>query len=74
MIRRWYYLLAGFTFPFFWAFHAAGKLKILYYPIQMMASTKSTGWPSFITATLLYLAVTVVFEIMYRTRKDLTPE
>ena len=74
MLRRWFYLLLGFTFPLFWAFHDAGMLKALYYPIQALASTSSTGWPSFISAVLLYLVVTACFEIMYRIRRSITPE
>jgi hypothetical protein len=74
MLRRWFYLLLGFTFPFFWAFHDAGMLKVLYFPLQVLASTSSTGWPSFVTAFLLYLVLGMVFEIMYRIRKDISPE
>ncbi|MDH3328394.1 MAG: hypothetical protein OEM01_04105 [Desulfobulbaceae bacterium] len=74
MVRRWFYVLLGFTFPFFWAVHAAGTLKVLYYPLQLIASTTVTGWPSFVTASLLYAVVAVVFEITHRTRKNLSPE
>jgi len=74
MVRRWFYLLLGFSFPFFWAFHAAGTMKVLYYPIQVIASTDNTEWPSLLTACLLYSIITAVFEILYRTRKNLTPE
>ena len=74
MVRRWFYLLLGFTFPFFWALHAAGTLKILYYPLQAVTSTTATGWPSFVTTSLLYAGVVAVFELTYRTRKDISPE
>jgi hypothetical protein len=74
MVRRWFYFLLGLTFPIFWTLHAAGTLKILYYPLQLLASTASTGWPSFISASLLYTVAALVFEIMYRSRKSITPE
>ncbi len=74
MARKWFYLLLGFTFPFFWAFHAAGALEVLYYPVQIIASTAGTGWPSLITASLLYAVIAIVFEIICRTRKNLTLE
>lgn len=74
MLRRWFYLLLGFTFPFFWAFHDSGVLRVLYAPLQKLASTSSTGWPSFITAGLLYTIIGVIFEVMYRLRKNISPE
>lgn len=49
-------------------------MKVLYYPIQVIASTDNTEWPSLLTACLLYSIITAVFEILYRTRKNLTPE
>lgn len=74
MLRRWFYLVLGFTFPFFWAFHDAGMLKVLYSPLQLLASTSRTGWPSFVTAGLLYTAIAFIFEIMYRLRRNISPE
>lgn len=74
MLRRWFYLVLGFTFPFFWAFHDAGMLKVLYLPLQLLASTSRTGWPSFVTASLLYTSVALIFEIMHRVRKNISPE
>lgn len=73
-MRKWFYLLMGFTFPFFWTAHSMGKLKALYYPIQKIASTTSTGWPSFISASILYIIVGVVFEATYRARKNMEAE
>lgn len=74
MVRRWFYLMLGFSFPTFWAFHSIGTLKILYQPIQWIASTEKTGWPSFITANLLYAVIIVIFEVIYRVRKEISPE
>ena len=70
-MRKWFYLLMGFTFPFFWTFHSMGKMKVLYYPIQKMTSTTSTGWPSFVSASLLYIVVCIAFEATYRARKNM---
>jgi hypothetical protein len=72
-LRQGFYLLLGLTFPGFWVFHAAGKLSILYRPLQWLAETETTGWPSFISASLLYLAVTVVFEFLFRILKEYHP-
>ncbi len=73
-MRKWFYLLLGFTFPFFWTFHATGMMKILYLPIQKLASTTSAGWPSFVSACLLYGISALIFELTYRVRKNLSPE
>ena len=70
-MRKWFYLITGILFSFFWTFHSMGKLKALYHPIQKIAGTTSTGWPSFITASLLFMVVGIVFEITYRARKNM---
>ncbi len=67
-IRQGFYLLLGFTFPGFWIFHASGFWSVLYRPIQMITGSEGTGWPSFITAGLVYLSMTIVFEYCYRLR------
>ncbi|MHB8810947.1 MAG: hypothetical protein ACYC9M_13190 [Desulfobulbaceae bacterium] len=35
-LRKGYYLLLGFTFPFYWAAHAAGFMATLYRPLQLL--------------------------------------
>ena len=70
-MRKWFYLLLGFSFPFFWTAHSMGKMGVLYAPIQKLASTSSTGWPSFVSAAMLYIIFGVIFEVTYRARKSM---
>jgi len=72
-IRRGFYLFLGFTFPGFWLFHAGGLLSALYLPLQQLFHTKTTGWPSLITALLLYLATIVLFELCTRALRNVHP-
>lgn len=72
-LRRGFYLLLGFTFPGFWLFHADGLLASLYLPLQKIFHTQATGWPSFITASLLYIATIVLFEFLARVLKNARP-
>ncbi len=72
-IRQGFYLLLGCTFPGFWAFHASGLWAALYRPLQIISNSEATGWPSFITAALLYTCTAVVFECLYRLLKDARP-
>jgi len=74
LIKRIFYMLLGFSFPFYWAFHASGFAAIFYKPIQLIASTKSTFWPSFITAALTYVAVVVLIESLQKKRGNFSPE
>ncbi len=68
-------MLLGFTFPFFWAYHAGGLAEFLYKPIQAITGSESKLWPSFITASLLYVAIIILIEMGSRPRrKRLTPE
>lgn len=64
-IRRGFYLLVGFTFPGFWVMHASGFMKSCYEPIQRIIGSESAGWPSFISASLIYLAVIIFYEGSY---------
>jgi len=73
LIKRSFYMLLGFSFPFYWAFHAAGFAEIFYKPIQLVTSTKSTLWPSFITATILYVGLVILIERMFRKRRNINP-
>ena len=74
-IKRTFYMVLGFTFPFFWAYHASGFADILFKPIQWISSTESTLWPSFITAFLIYsLMITVVEKLTRPRRSDYTIE
>ncbi len=73
-LRRGFYLLLGFTFPFFWAVHATGFLAAIYRPLQHLFATSGTGWPSLVTASLLYCGAVGVFELLLRGREDITPE
>ncbi len=66
LLRRGFYLIVGFTFPGFWMFHASGFYAHLYRPIQTLFHSPAIGWPSLITALLIYLAAIVCFEICYR--------
>ena len=66
LIRRGFYLIAGFTFPGFWMIHASGYSAIIYQPIQHFFHTSAVGWPSLITATLIYLAAMGCFEACWR--------
>jgi hypothetical protein len=66
--RRYYYLLLGFSFPIFWMLHCEGLMSGLYRPIQRLFSTERCGWPSFISAFLLYLIITAIFEVFVRVR------
>ncbi len=72
-LRRAFYLLLGFTFPGFWLFHASGLLASLYLPLQKLFHTEATGWPSFITASLIYIATTAIFEFFFRVLKNARP-
>lgn len=71
--RKAFYLLVGFSFPGFWIFHAGGLWSVLYKPIQMITGSEATGWPSFITASLVYLGMIIVFENFYRLLKNSRP-
>lgn len=73
-LRRGFYLLLGFTFPFFWAFHATGFMAVLYRPLQHLFATAGTGWPSLVTASMLYCGAAGLFELLFRVRGDITPE
>ena len=73
LIRRGFYLIAGFTFPGFWMIHASGYGAIVYQPIQHYINTPAVGWPSLITATLIYLAAMVSFEACWRLLKNTRP-
>lgn len=74
LLRRSFYLMLGFSFPFFWVMHATGFLNVLYLPIQKIFSTQSSGWPSLLSAILLYICVTVMFEFLSRAKQDIIPE
>ncbi len=73
LFRRGFYLILGFTFPGFWMFHAGGYKAGMYLPIQKLFNTSSSGWPSLISASLLYLIAIVIFELTYRLLKDARP-
>jgi len=73
LIRRGFYLIAGFTFPGFWMIHASGYGAIVYQPIQHFFHTATVGWPSLITATLIYLAAMGCFEACWRLLKNTRP-
>jgi len=73
LFRRGFYLLAGFTFPGFWMLHASGAGAGLYQPIQHLCHTSATGWPSLLTACLLYLAAMGCFEVCWRLLKNARP-
>ncbi len=72
-LRRGFYLLLGFTFPGFWLFHAGGLLAPLYLPLQKLFHTEATGWPSFITASLIYISAIAVFEFFAGALKNARP-
>lgn len=65
-MRRGFYLILGFTFPGFWMLHSGSLLAELYLPLQILFHTEATGWPSFITATLLYIGMILLFEFFIR--------
>jgi hypothetical protein len=69
-LRRGFYLILGFTFPGFWVFHAGGLLAGLYFPLQKIFHTRTTGWPSFFTACLLYCGLIMFFELFARAWKN----
>ncbi len=56
--------MTGFTFPGFWMLHASGFWSVLYKPLQWMLHTQAVGWPSLITASLLYLCLIFCFEAL----------
>lgn len=62
LLRRAFYLLIGFTFPGFWTLHASGLAAGLYEPVQMLFATTAVGWPSLLTASLLYGGLILFFE------------
>ncbi|WP_153306673.1 hypothetical protein [Desulfogranum japonicum] len=72
-IRQFFYLTIGCTFPGFWMLHASGLYAGWYAPLQNLFHTKSSGWPSFITAAFLYGIVIACFEVMYRLIKHSQP-
>ncbi len=73
LFRRAFYLIVGLTFPGFWMVHAAGLGAFLYRPLQTFLHSKTTGWPSLITAVLLYMAVIVCFELCCRVFRSAQP-
>ncbi|MBM9536960.1 hypothetical protein [Desulfobulbus alkaliphilus] len=73
LIRRTFYLLIGLTFPAFWISHASGWGAFLYRPIQQLFATSASGWPSLISAGLLYLLLIFCFESLYRLLKQHRP-
>ena len=62
LLRRAFYLLIGFTFPGFWMLHASGLAAGLYSPLQRLCGTTAVGWPSLLTASLLYGGLILCFE------------
>lgn len=74
LARRGFYMLLGFSFPFYWGFHMEGFANLLYRPIQVIAATESTIWPSFITAFLTYVGLIVLIERMCGRGADFTDE
>ncbi len=72
-IRQSFYLILGLTFPGFWALHASGFAAALYLPLQRLTHAASPTWPSFLTALLLYGAVTALFEWLYRVIRNAHP-
>lgn len=62
ILRRGFYLLIGFTFPGFWMLHASGFAAGLYKPVQILCATTAVGWPSLLTASLLYGGLVLCFE------------
>lgn len=72
-IRQGFYFMLSFSFPWFWLYHSAGLWAFLYAPIQAIAGTEATGWPSFFTAFLLYLVVAIIFEFAFRALKNAIP-
>ena len=73
LLRQGFYLLLGMSFPAFWIFHASGFWALLYRPLQLISGTDATGWPSLVTAALLYLVLVVIFECLYRVLKNAHP-
>lgn len=73
MLRSMCYLVLGFTFPLFWMYHAAGLWSFLYKPIQLLLGIEISGWPSFITAFLLYATGCLVLELFFRLLKNAQP-
>lgn len=68
-------MVLGFTFPFFWAYHAAGFADFLFWPLQVITSSESKIWPSFITTSILYVGTIVLIELISRPKKrTFTPE
>lgn len=74
IIRRGFYLILGFTFPGFWAIHASGYAAFLYTPLQKLFGIEGSGWLSLLTASLIYLAATVIFETCYQLLKNSRPQ
>ncbi len=72
-IRQSFYLILGLTFPGFWALHASGFAAALYRPIQRLTHAASPTWPSLLTAVLLYTALTILFECLYRVFRNAHP-
>ena len=72
-MRRRFYLILGFTFPGFWTVHAGGLTSWLYRPLQVLCRTEATGWPSFITAGLIYTGLIVLFELFARAWSNTHP-
>lgn len=74
-LKRTFYMLFGFTFPFFWAYHASGVADFLYRPIQFIAGTESRIWPAFITTFILYMGTIIMIQTVTRPKKRaFTPE
>ncbi|ADW17112.1 hypothetical protein Despr_0938 [Desulfobulbus propionicus DSM 2032] len=73
LLRRGFYLIVGCTFPGFWMLHASGFGAALFRPIQQWCHSTAVGWPSLVTAVLLYLTAICCFEFCWRLLKNTHP-
>lgn len=73
LFRRAFYLAIGLTFPGFWVVHAAGFGAFLYRPLQSFFHSNAVGWPSLITALLLYMMAIICFETCFRLLRSAHP-
>ncbi len=63
-IRRFFYAVIGFSWPFFYLFHSAGMWDHIYRPFT---SQEPVGfWPPFLSSILIYGLAIILFELCHK--------
>lgn len=72
-MRQAFYLLLGFSFPWFWMFHSSGFWAGIYAPLLGFLGEGARTWLSLISALIIYILAAVVFETAFRLIKNARP-